>query len=90
MKTVKIQQLSVEKFHRYGTYAKMVDPASDATGPKDAQIVFYRDMVQQTLSDSPSFSTCFIALLPQYSLKLNQGNSAVLKVCNLDFCFYVR
>ena len=59
MKTVKIQQLSVEKFHRYGTYANMINPVADATGAKDAEIVFYRDMVQQTLSDSPSFSTCF-------------------------------
>ena len=64
MKTIKVQQLSVEKFHRYGTYAKMVDPVTDATGPKDAEIVFYRDMVQQTLSDSPSFSTCFMRPRP--------------------------
>lgn len=60
MKTVKVQQLSREKFSRYGTYANMINPVADATGAKDAEIVFYRDMVQQTLSDSPSFSTCFM------------------------------
>ena len=64
MKKVKVQQLSVEKFHRYGSYAQMINPSADATGPKDAEIVFFRDMVQQTLSDSPSFSTCFMRPRP--------------------------
>ena len=64
MKTIKVQQLSVEKFHRYGSYARLINPSADATGPKDAEIVFYRDMVQQTLSDSPSYSTCFMRPRP--------------------------
>jgi len=64
MKKIKVQQLSVEKFHRYGTYAQMIGPKSDATGPKDAELVFFRDMVQQTLSDSPSFSTLLVRPRP--------------------------
>ena len=59
MKTVAVQPLSPAKFNRYGSYAMMIDPCADATGPKDAPIVFFRDMVQQELfGANPSFSTC--------------------------------
>ncbi|MBO4492529.1 MAG: ureidoglycolate lyase [Lentisphaeria bacterium] len=65
MKTVSVQPLSVEKFHRYGSYAALIDPCADATGPKDAPIVFFRDMVQQELFGSnPSFSTCRMTARP--------------------------
>lgn len=59
MKKIAVQSLSVEKFHRYGSYARLINPESDATGAKDAPIVFYRDMVQAELfGKNPSFSTC--------------------------------
>lgn len=65
MKTVTVQPLSVEKFHRYGSYAALIDPCADATGPKDAPIVFFRDMVQQELfGANPSFSTCRMTARP--------------------------
>ena len=65
MKTVSVQPLTVEKFHRYGSYAALIDPCADATGPKDAPIVFFRDMVQQELfGANPSFSTCRMTSRP--------------------------
>ena len=71
MKTVAVQPLSPEKFKRYGSYAAMIDPCADATGPKDAPIVFFRDMVQQDLfGANPSFSTCRMTARP---LVINKG-----------------
>jgi len=65
MKSVKVQPLSVEKFHPYGSYAQLINPDAVATGPKDAPIVFYRDMVQQELfGKNPSYSTCFCTARP--------------------------
>ena len=59
MKTVKVQQLSAESFKKYGSYAALINPDAESTGPKDATICFYRDMVQQELFGvNPSFSTC--------------------------------
>lgn len=57
MKTVKAQPLTIEKFHRYGSYARMIDPETDATGPVNAPIVFFRDMVQADIAKT-SFSVC--------------------------------
>ncbi|MCQ2380215.1 MAG: hypothetical protein MJ025_04760 [Victivallaceae bacterium] len=65
MKNIKVQELSVEKFARYGSYARLVNPDSDATGPKDAAIVFYRDMVKQELfGENPAFSTLMVKPRP--------------------------
>lgn len=71
MKTVAVQPLSPAKFNRYGSYAMMIDPCADATGPKDAPIVFFRDMVQQELfGANPSFSTC---RMPERPLVIDAG-----------------
>lgn len=66
MKTIKIQQLSRENFNKFGSYAMMIDPMDAlATGPKDAPIAFFRDMLQQdTGGTAPSFSTCRIQNRP--------------------------
>ena len=66
MKQVKIQQLSRENFHKFGSYAMQIDPMdSPATGPKDAPIAFFRDMLQQDLGGVvPSFSTCRMQYRP--------------------------
>lgn len=60
MKKIKIQQLTRENFHKFGSYAMLIDPLdSPATGAKDAPIAFFRDMLQQDLGGAvPSFSTC--------------------------------
>jgi len=59
MKSVKVQKLSAESFKKYGTYAALINPDAETTGPKDATIAFFRDMVQQDLKgECPSFSTC--------------------------------
>lgn len=59
MKKIKVQKLTVASFHKYGSYAALINPDAETTGPKDGTIVFYRDMVQQELfGQNPSFSTC--------------------------------
>ena len=66
MKTVKIQKLTRENFHKYGTYAALIDPLDQvATGPKDAPLAFFRDMLQEDFGGAvPSFSTCRIMPRP--------------------------
>lgn len=62
---IKVQKLTAEKFNKYGSFAALVNPQSETTGPKDATIVFFRDMVQQDLSGKlPSFSTCQMKYRP--------------------------
>jgi ureidoglycolate lyase len=57
MKMVKVQDLSLEKFSRYGTFANLLDPDTDKLGTKP--IEFYRDMLQLDLGQAqPSFSVC--------------------------------
>ena len=50
MRKIKVQKLTHENFHRYGTFAPLIDPlAEEAAGPKDAESVFFRDLLQQDL-----------------------------------------
>jgi ureidoglycolate lyase len=58
MRTVKIEELSLEKFLPFGSYANYLSPQSEKIGA--APIEFFRDMVQQTLGSHTiaSFSTC--------------------------------
>jgi len=60
MKKIKVQKLTYETFHKFGTYSMLIDPfPEEATGPKDAECVFFRDLLQQDLgSSAASFSTC--------------------------------
>ena len=40
MRKIKVQKLTHENFHRYGTFAPLIDPlAEEAAGPKDAESV---------------------------------------------------
>ena len=58
MKTVKVEELSVEKFLPFGFYANLINPDAEKLGAPP--IEFFRDMVQQDLGgvSIPSFSTC--------------------------------
>jgi ureidoglycolate hydrolase len=58
MKTVSIQQLSVEAFLPYGTYAQHLDPDGSRSGERP--VAFIPDMVQLNLGGHTiaSFSTC--------------------------------
>jgi len=58
MRTVKVEDLSVEKFLPFGSYANYLNPQTEKIGA--APIEFFRDMVQQTLGAHTiaSFSTC--------------------------------
>ena len=60
MKKIKVQKLSREAFHKFGSYTPLIDPfAEEAFGPKDADIVFFPDLLQQDLNGAPaSYSTC--------------------------------
>ncbi len=66
MKSIKVRKLSVEAFHKFGSYGTMISPDAEATGPKDATIVFYRDMVQQEIfGANPNYSTLQVKPRPQ-------------------------
>jgi ureidoglycolate lyase len=58
MRTVKVEELSLEKFLPFGSYANYLNPQTEKIGA--APIEFFRDMVQQTLGAHTlaSFSTC--------------------------------
>lgn len=58
MRTVKCRELTAEAFLPYGSYANLIDPASEKIGSPPVE--FFRDMVQQNLgtATSASFSTC--------------------------------
>jgi len=58
MRTVKVEDLSVEEFLPFGFYANLIDPEAEKIGA--APIEFFRDMVQQDLGGASiaSFSTC--------------------------------
>jgi len=58
MKTVKIEELSVEKFLPFGSYAQHVNPKAEKIGAPPVE--FFRDMVQLDLGGAAivSFSTC--------------------------------
>jgi ureidoglycolate lyase len=65
MKKVKIEELGVEKFMAFGTYADMVNPCGEKIGA--SPITFYRDMVQGDFgncSSSVSFSVCKVEKRP--------------------------
>ncbi len=66
MKTVKVQTLTRDAFRRYGSYAPLIDPMEEeAAGPKDAETVFFRDLLQQDLDGgAPSYSTCRVLPRP--------------------------
>ncbi len=66
MKKIKVQPLSRDAFHKFGDYAMLIDPLSEpATGPKDAPIAFFRDMLPVELGGAaPAFSTCRIMPRP--------------------------
>ncbi|MCP3968272.1 MAG: ureidoglycolate hydrolase [Lentisphaerae bacterium] len=55
MKKIKIQKLSIEKFHRYGSFANMLNATGDSIG--EGPFIFFRDMLHQDLSrDSVCYS----------------------------------
>ena len=58
MKTVQIEELSIEEFLPFGFYVHHIDPQAEKIGKPP--IEFFRDMVQQDLGGSSvvSFSTC--------------------------------
>lgn len=66
MKKIKVQKLTYEAFHKFGTFSPLIDPlAEEAAGPKDAGCVFFRDLLQQDMDGkTPSYSTCRVLPRP--------------------------
>lgn len=66
MKTIKVQKLSRDAFHKFGDYVQLIDPMDEpATGDKNAVIAFFRDMLPLEMGGSaPCFSTCRIQPRP--------------------------
>jgi len=64
MRKAKVQELDVEMFSKYGSYANMINPAAVKIGAEP--IEFYRDMVQLDLGGRgiASFSTCRVLKRP--------------------------
>jgi ureidoglycolate lyase len=58
MRTVKVEELSAEKFLPFGFYASLINPDAERLGAPP--IEFFRDMAQQDLGTASiaSFSTC--------------------------------
>ena len=58
MRTVQIEDLSIEAFLPFGFYAQHLNPGADKIGAPPVE--FFRDMVQQDLGQATrvSFSTC--------------------------------
>ncbi len=60
MKEIGIRRLSRENFDAYGSYASILEPSGECFG--EAPVLFYRDMVQQSLglSTRASYSACVV------------------------------
>ena len=64
MRKTGIKHLSKESFDPYGSYASILEPTGPCFG--EAPVVFYRDMVQQSLGFATlaSYSTCVVNQRP--------------------------
>lgn len=64
MKSVKVEELTVEKFLPFGFFSKMINPESEKIGAPPLE--FFRDMLQMDLGGhgQASFSTCRIEKRP--------------------------
>ena len=64
MRKTGIKRLSKESFEQYGSYASILEPSGPCFG--EEPVVFYRDMVQQSLgfASAASYSTCVVSQRP--------------------------
>lgn len=64
MRKTGIKRLSKENFEQYGSYASILEPSGPCFGQEP--VVFYRDMVQQSLgqASSASYSACVVNQRP--------------------------
>jgi ureidoglycolate lyase len=85
MKTVQIQELSIETFLPYGTYVQHIDPNTTKMGAPPVE--FYRDMVQLNLGGHSiaSLSTCRVEkrdLVIGFSEHHSSSGEAILPLDN--------
>jgi ureidoglycolate hydrolase len=64
MYQVKIQELTLESFHKFGSFANMINPDTVKIGA--APVEFFRDMIGLSLgrNTAASFSTCRVSKRP--------------------------
>lgn len=64
MRKTGIKRLTKESFEPYGSYASILEPTGEFFG--EEPVVFYRDMVQQSLgfATSASYSACVVEQRP--------------------------
>ena len=64
MRKTGIKRLTKENFEQYGSYASILEPTGEFFG--EEPVVFYRDMVQQSLgfATSASYSACVVEQRP--------------------------
>lgn len=60
MREIGIKRLTKERFEPYGSYASILEPSGEFFG--EEPVVFYRDMVQQSLgfATQASYSACVV------------------------------
>ncbi len=64
MRKTGIKRLTKDNFEPYGSYASILEPTGESFG--EAPVVFYRDMVQQSLgfATNASYSACVVEQRP--------------------------
>jgi ureidoglycolate lyase len=91
MKTIKAEELSVEKFLPFGSYANLINP--DAVKIGTAPIEFFRDMLQQDMGEAtiPSFGVCRVEnreMIINATEYHNYTAEGIMPLDN-DICFHV-
>lgn len=64
MRSIKIKELTLDNFNKYGTFTNLINPNTDKIGEEPCE--FYRDMVQLGLGQTniASFSVCRVMERP--------------------------
>ncbi len=84
MKKIKIKELSLEKFGKYGTYANMINPKACKIGEEPVE--FFRDMVISSLGQAcnVSFSVCRVLKRPMLVDRIEYHNNTSEGIMPLD------
>jgi ureidoglycolate lyase len=80
MKEVKVKELSLEAFSKYGSYANMINPDTIKIGAEP--IEFFRDIVKSNLGNATqaSFSVCRVSKRPNI-INVSEYHNTSCEVC---------
>lgn len=74
MKTLQVEELSLEAFDEFGSFKNLIDPNTEAFGAEPVE--FYRDMVQQDLGNKTVISYSVCRVLPrEYKITVSEYHS---------------